>query len=102
VRPRPVAFDERDDGVIRHLQLAVADGDFLARGNLHLTGHGGLLEVYLSALSAEPALNQAICSSVKVWLNVMVTDLPPALWMTTSTGLPGVSAASPRTLTRSA
>src|SRR5215470_9366026 len=30
-----VALDEGDDGMIRHLQLAVADGDLLAGGNLH-------------------------------------------------------------------
>src|SRR5207247_10558515 len=33
-----VALDEGDDGVIRHLELAVADGDLLACGDLDLHG----------------------------------------------------------------
>jgi hypothetical protein len=31
--------------MVRHLELAVADRDLLARGNLHLAGHGNLLGV---------------------------------------------------------
>src|SRR4029453_17211358 len=32
---RAVALDEGDDGMIGHLELAVADGDLLAGGDLH-------------------------------------------------------------------
>jgi hypothetical protein len=40
-RPGAVAFDERDDGLIRHVQLAVRDGDFLAPGgDLQFDGLG--------------------------------------------------------------
>src|SRR6266436_706097 len=35
VGARPVALDEGDDGMIRHLELAVADGDLLAGRDLH-------------------------------------------------------------------
>jgi len=57
---------------------------------------------YLRAFRAEPALNQPICSSVMLWLQRIAIVLPPGLWMTTSTGLPGARLASPRMLTRSA
>src|SRR6202030_239809 len=36
VTARAIAFDEGDDGIVRHAQLAVGNGDFLpARGDLH-------------------------------------------------------------------
>ena len=72
--------------MIGHLELAVADGDLLAGGDLHATcmlppqGAGAARTVrfpiergrvprraYESAFSAEPALNQPICSSVRLW-----------------------------------
>ena len=39
VGPGAVALDEGNDWVVGHLELAVADRDLLARGNLHLAGH---------------------------------------------------------------
>src|SRR5438552_4728437 len=39
VGPGPVTFDERDDGMIGHSQLAVLDGDLVARGNLDPASH---------------------------------------------------------------
>src|SRR5207249_1715394 len=39
VGPGPVTFDERDDGMIGHSQLAVLDGDLVARGDLDPASH---------------------------------------------------------------
>src|SRR4029450_3508024 len=91
-----VALDERDDRVVRHVQLAVADGDLLACGNLDSRCRHWSVSLalsYVGAFKAEPALNHPICSSVIVCRHWMLTVLPPALWMTTSTGLPGVHVA---------
>ena len=48
-----------------------------------------------STLRAEPARNQAMCSSDIVCVVEMVSLVPSAWWMTTSTGRPGARSASP-------
>ena len=54
-----------------------------------------------SAFSADPALNHPICCAVMLRLAWIFTSRPLALWIVTSTGLPGARVERPVMLTRS-
>src|SRR5438093_1093760 len=115
VGPRPVTFDEGDDRVVRHAQLAVVDGDLVALRDAHLACHQTSFPGFAlvsrassrsssslagspvagsmawTALRAEPARNQAICSRVMLCRAWIATTRPSGFLICTVTGLPGSS-----------
>src|SRR5881396_3072402 len=94
-----VALDERDHRIVRAPELPVVDRDLVAPRNLDLSRHYGRSP--WAAFSADPALNHAMCSSVRLWSASIVSVRPPGFRIVTVTGLPGASFARPVTLTRS-
>src|SRR5437867_2645287 len=94
-----VALDERDHRIVRHPELPVVDRDLVALRNLDLPRHYGRSP--WAAFSADPALNHAMCSSVRLWSASIVSVRPSGFRIVTVTGLPGASFARPVTLTRS-
>src|SRR5262249_38009112 len=110
-----IAFDEGDDRMVRHAELAVFDGDLVTLGNLPLTCHqtsfpGFALVSRASrctssslagppvagsmtwpAFKAEPARNQAICSRVMMCRAWIVSTRASGFLICTVTGLPGSS-----------
>src|SRR5439155_23350634 len=81
-----VTLDERDDGMVGHTQLAVLDGDLVARGDLDLACHETSFQVAWAALSAEPALNHAICSRVRLCFTWISSTRPSDFLIRTFTG----------------